>query len=148
MAINSAVNQGTLNRLRGSITVTDYPDLNVTAEYLGTGAIVISPEGNVTDFINTLTGRITSPVPYIPVTITVHMNRTQALAASWLSRAQSNSLIGNITITPDVTTFPNITVRNCGIATVPSQTYAGTDPDYPITISGYVIMNTELWEAA
>lgn len=148
MAVNTAVNQGTLNRLRGAITVTDHPELNITAEYLGVGAISIAPEGPVTDFINTLTGRITSPVPYIPVTITVHLNRTQSLAAAWLTQAQTNTLIGNITITPDVTTFPNMTVRNCGIASLPTQTYAGTDPDFPITISGYIIVNTELWEAA
>ena len=71
MGVNTAVNQGTLNRLRGAITVTDYPALNVTGEYLGVGAIVITPEGPVTDFINTLTGRITSPVPYKGLSATV-----------------------------------------------------------------------------
>lgn len=146
MAINSAVSQGTLNRLRGSIVVTDNSDLNVTSEYLSAGGISIAPEGNVTDFINTLTGRVTSPVPYLPVTITIHLNRAQSLAATWWNQAQTNSLIGNVTVTPDVTTFPNITVLNCGITSVPAQTYTGQDPDYPIVVQGYVIVNNTLWQ--
>lgn len=148
MAINSGTSQGTLDRLRGSITVTDIPDLNVTSDYLGVGGITVAPSGNVTDFINTMTGRVTSPVPYIPVEITINLLRTQSLGAAWFAQAQSNSLLGAITITPDVTTFPNIQVRNCGIATLPSQSYAGTDPSFDIVVSGYMIVNSELWAAA
>lgn len=148
MAINSGTAQGTLDRLRGSITVTDIPDLNVTADYLGVGGISVAPSAPVTDFIGTMTGRVTSPVPYIPVEITINMLRTQTLAASWYAQALSNSLLGSITITPDVTTFPNMTVKNCGITSLPTQSYAGTDPSFDIVVSGYIIVNSELWAAA
>lgn len=148
MAINSGTPQGTLDRLRGSITVTDNSDLNVTSDYLGVGGITVAPSGNVTDFINTMTGRVTSPVPYIPVEVTINMLRTQTLAAAWYDQALSNSLLGAVTITPDVTTFPNITLRNCGITSLPSQSYAGTDPSFDIVISGYMIVNAQLWAAA
>lgn len=148
MAINSGTSQGTLDRLRGSITVTDNSDLNVTSDYLGVGGITVAPSGNVTDFINTMTGRVTSPVPYIPVEVTINMLRTQTLAASWYDQALSNSLLGAVTITPDVTTFPNITLKNCGITSLPSQSYAGTDPSFDIVISGYMIVNAQLWAAA
>ena len=148
MAINSGTSQGTLDRLRGSITVTDNSDLNVTSDYLGVGGITVAPSGNVTDFINTMTGRVTSPVPYIPVEVTINMLRTQTLAAAWYDQALSNSLLGAVTITPDVTTFPNITLKNCGITSLPSQSYAGTDPSFDIVISGYMIVNAQLWAAA
>lgn len=148
MAINTATSQGTLNRLRASITVTDNPDLNVTSDYLGAGGISVAPSGNVTDFINTMTGRVTSPVPYIPVEVTINMLRTQTLGAAWYNQALSNSLLGAVTITPDVTTFPNISLRNCGITSLPTQSYAGTDPSFDIVVSGYMIINSELWAAA
>lgn len=146
MAINSAVYQGNLNRLRGSVVISDHPELNVTSEYLSTAGITVTPEGNVTDFINTLTGRVTSQVPYLPVTITINLNRAQTLAAAWWSQAQTNSLLGSISVTPDVSTLPNFTVMNCGIMAIPSQTFNGADPNYPITVQGYVIVNKELWE--
>lgn len=148
MAINSGTPQGTMDRLRGSITVTDFPDLNVTSDYLGVGGISWAPSGPVTDFINTMTGRVTSPVPYLPVEITINMLRTQTLAASWYSQVLSNSLIGQLTVTPDVTTFPNVTFKNCGIATLPTQSYAGTDPSFDIVVSGYMVINSQLWAAA
>lgn len=148
MAINSGISVGNLDRLRGSVVVSDYPELNVTAEYLTQAGISIAYEGNVTDFINVMTGRVTSQVPYLPVTITIPLNRAQSLAASWWAKAQTNSLLGLITITPDSTTYPNITVQNCAITTVPGQTYNGSDPTYTVTISGYVIVNSELWQTS
>lgn len=148
MAINQYTDQGTLDRLRGTVTVTNIPTLNVTGDFLGVGGITIAPSGNVTDFINTMTGRVASSVPYIPVEVTINMIRSQTLAAAWYNQARTNSLLGDMTITPDVTTFPNITLRNCGITTLPSQSYAGTDPSFDIVISGYMIVNSNLWEAS
>lgn len=146
MAINSGISVGNLDRLRGSVVVSDYPDLNVTSEYLTQAGISIAYEGNVTDFVNVMTGRVTSQVPYLPVTVTINLNRAQALATAWWSRAQTNSLLGLVTVTPDVTTYPNITVMNCAITTVPGQSYNGSDPTYTVTLSGYVIINNELWQ--
>ena len=148
MAINSGISVGNLDRFRGSVVVSDHPELNVTAEYLTQAGISIGYEGSVTDFINVMTGRVTSQVPYLPVTITINLNRAQSLAAAWWSRAQTNSLLGLVTVTPDTTTYPNITVQNCAIATVPGQNYNGADPTYTVTISGYAIVNSELWQAS
>lgn len=148
MAINTATFQGTMDRLRGAITVTNFPDLNVTSDFLGVNGITMSPSGPVVDFINTMTGRVTSPVPYLPVEITINLLRTQTLGAAWWSQAMTSGLLGPITISPDVTTFPNVTVLNCGIATLPTQSYAGTDPSFDVVVSGYIIINSDLWAAA
>ena len=45
------VQQGTLNRLRGSLTIPDLPELNVTAPFLGKEGIAMSFEGNSTVYI-------------------------------------------------------------------------------------------------
>lgn len=148
MAINTGTAQGTMNRLRGAITVTDIPDLNVTSDYLGVGGISMAPTGEVVNFIDTMTGRVTSPVPYLPVSITINLLRTQTLGAAWWNQALTTGLLGPITITPDVTTFPNVTVLNCGIMSLPTQSYAGTDPSFDVVVNGYIIINSDLWEAA
>lgn len=148
MAVNTAISQGNLNRIRGSVVFPSNPDLNVTAEYLGTGMISIAFDGNVTDFINTATGRVTSQVPYLPVTVTINLLRTQSLAQTWLTQAQTNSLLGTATVVPDATTLNNITIQNCAIMTVPGQSFDGGNPDFPITIGGYMIVNSELWETS
>lgn len=57
---NPLVPQGFLNRVRGAVTVTDIPALNVTASFLGKDAISMRPDSAATDIIPTLTGTVGS----------------------------------------------------------------------------------------
>ena len=60
MANNPLIPQGTVNRLRGSVIWNDFPQLNVTAPYLGTDGIGFSLDGESTVFLPTMTGAVTS----------------------------------------------------------------------------------------
>ena len=80
---NPQVPQGTLNRLRVSVAITQFPALNITPSYLGREMATLSFDGMVTTPIDTATGVVPSPEPYQRVTATVHLLRTQALANLW-----------------------------------------------------------------
>ncbi len=63
MAGSPLVSQGTISRIRGSLIVPNFPNLNITAPYLGKMGIHLSFEGSATPMIDTMTGRVTSPEP-------------------------------------------------------------------------------------
>lgn len=142
---NPQVPQGTINRLRGSVVITDFPQLNVTAPYLGRGGIVMRFGGNITARIPTLTGAVNSPEPYQEVTITVNLLKTQGLAAQYKSQIEDNSILGNITVTPDASTLPTYQLVNCSIENVADLNFAGENPDYPVTLVGYYQINSSLF---
>lgn len=74
---NPLVPQGFLNRVRGAVSITDKPALNVTASFLGKEGISMRPDTAATDIIPTMTGTVGSQAPYQQVTLTVHLLKTQ-----------------------------------------------------------------------
>lgn len=143
---NPLVNQGFLNRVRGSVSVTDDADLNVTASYLGTDAISLRPDTSAADVIPTLTGTVGSQAPYQQVTLTVHMLRTQALAARWQNRFAEDTSLGEIVVTPDATTFNSYTVLNAYLTNFQEIAITGRDPGFVAIISGYIVTNNTMWD--
>ena len=97
MAGNPLVDQGTLNRLRASVLVTQSPELNVTASFLGKEMIGLTLEGNATTGIPNAAGVTQSPEPYQLATLEIHLIKAQALADQWKQRMQTNTLLGDIT---------------------------------------------------
>lgn len=142
---NPLVPQGFLNRVRGSVTITDLPALNVTASYLGKDAISMRPDSNATDILPTLTGTVGSQAPYQQVTLTVHLLKTQGLAASYQQRFASDTSLGEVVVTPDATTFGNSTILNCYLVSFNELTLNGMDAGYGVTISGYLVTNNNMW---
>ncbi|UGC97726.1 hypothetical protein PQD17_gp13 [Pantoea phage PdC23] len=142
---NPLVAQGVLNRVRGTLSVTDTPALTVTASYLGKEGISIRPMGNATDILPTMAGTVQSQVPYQQVEITVHLLRTQSMGASWQSRIASNTDLGEVVVTPDAATFGDFTVYNTAIVTFGDFAVAGMDAGYQLTLSGYIITNNDMW---
>lgn len=142
---NPLVPQGFLNRVRGSVTITDLPALNVTASYLGKDAISMRPDSNATDILPTLTGTVGSQAPYQQVTLTVHLLKTQGLAASYQQRFASDTSLGEVVVTPDATTFGNYTVLNCYLVSFNEIQMNGMDAGYVVTISGYLTTNDKMW---
>lgn len=142
---NPLVPQGFLNRVRGSVTITDLPALNVTASYLGKDGISMRPDTNATDIFPTLTGTVGSQAPYQQVTVTVHLLKTQGLAASYQQRFASDTSLGEVVITPDATTFGNNTILNCYLVSFNEIQLNGMDPGYVVTISGYLTTNDKMW---
>ncbi|WP_313411335.1 hypothetical protein [Atlantibacter hermannii] len=142
---NPLVPQGFLNRVRGAVSVTDVPALNVTASYLGKDGISMRPDGPATDILPTMTGTVGSQVPYQQVTLTVHMLRTQGLAASYQQRFATDTALGEVVVTPDATTFGNFTLLNCYLINFNEMPFNGMDAGYVATISGYLVTNDNMW---
>ena len=147
MAGNPLVDQGTLNRLRATVTIPNNPQLNVTPAFLGPNAISMSLEGEVTRNLPTLAGTVTSPEPYQMVTVTIQLLRSQALSSLYKSTQETNSLIGPITVRPDAATLPDYIFQNCSITGTAPMTFNGGEPGYVITIKGYYPTNSSLWNA-
>lgn len=146
MAIgNPLVSQGVLNRVRGTLSVTDTPALTVTASYLGKEGISIRPIGNATDILPTMAGTVQSQVPYQQVELTVHLLRTQSMGAAWQSRISSDTNLGEVVLTPDAATFGDFTVFNTAIVTFADFSVAGMDAGYQLTLSGYIVVNNNMW---
>ena len=142
---NPLVSQGTLNRLLGSVIVTQYPQLNVTASYLGREALRLSWDGSATTMQPTLTGMVTSPEPYQGVTLTIHLLKTQTLAQLYFAQFLATSLLGPIVVYPDAAGFGPFPLFNCALETPRELSFAGEDPGYPITIRGTYYVNATLW---
>lgn len=145
MASNPLVAQGTINRLKGSITVTDNPALNVTAPFLGKRMIGLRLEGQASVPIGTATGIVQSPEPYMMATVTVNMLKTQNLSAQYKARMESNSVIGDIVVQPDTSTLPTYQIVNCSITSVEELSFAGEDAGYVVTLTGAYNINSSLW---
>lgn len=145
MANNPIVAQGTLNRVRCSIIVPNYTSLNITAPYMGKSFATIDFEGNFDEQIETATGAVTSPEPYVMATITVGILRTQSLASSWLTQAQTTSDLGEIVINSDTAAFPSITLSAAVIRSLEPGAYDGMDPVSRLTLRGVFYINNDLW---
>lgn len=146
MAIgNPLVAQGVLNRVRGTLSVTDSPQLTVTASYLGKEGISLRPVGVATDVIPTMAGTVGSQVPYQQVEVTLHLLRTQSMGDSWRARMQSDTSLGETVLTPDSATFSDFTIYNTFITNFQEFGVAGMDAGFVLTLSGYIIVNNNMW---
>lgn len=145
---NPLVDQGLLNRLRASVTVPGFRSLNVTASFLGKPGISMALEGESVEYINTMTGAVTSPNPYMVATIRISLLRTQGLAAQYKAQMESNALIGNVVVKPDASTLPSFQFYNCSIKSVGEMSFNGEDPVFGAMIGGYYIINNALWGAS
>lgn len=145
MAANPLVNQGTLNRVRGSVELTDFPQLNVTASFLAKEAIRLRLDGEATQYIETMTGAVTSRQPYLMVIVEMHLLRTQPLANQYKTQWETSSVIGDMTVTPDTSALGVYPLINCSINSVGEQSFAGEDPAYVVTMRGYYLINSDLF---
>ncbi|EMP7085056.1 hypothetical protein REZ51_001960 [Klebsiella variicola] len=142
---NPLVPQGFLNRVRGALSVTDTPALNVSASYLAKDGISLRPDGPATDIIPTMTGTVGSQAPYQQVTLTVHLLKTQGLGESYRQRFLTDTSLGELVVTPDATTLGNITLLNCYLVNFNELAFSGMDPSFVVTISGYMVTNDNMW---
>ena len=142
---NPLIQQGYLNKLAASITVPNFPNLNITAGYLGKKQISLALVGQSTTFIDTQVGAVISPEPYVKATVRAALLKTQPLAAYWKLQMETQAAIGPITVTTDSTSFPYYNFLNCAIETVDGLTFSGTDADYMVVVTGYYPQNASMW---
>lgn len=143
------VPQGFLNRLNSAVYFQALPSLNVTPSFLGKAGISLRFGSPATTSISTMAGRVLSPEPYLEATLTLDLLRTQNLAALWQTQIGSDTRLGDCTVYPDVATGTSgigvIEMLNCAVMDPPELAFAGTDPSFRITVSGYVDINSNLW---
>lgn len=145
---NPLVAQGQLNRLRASILVPDAPILNVTSAFLSKRGISLSFEGQSTVYLDTMTGAVISPEPYLKASVTVYLVKTLPPATAYKQALEFLSAIGDISVVTDATSFPNYDLANCSIMSNAEQSFAGDQPDYPITLGGIYYVNSSLFDQA
>lgn len=142
---NPQVPQGTLNRLRGSGTFAGNPQLNITASFLGKAGITME-FGEITDPIPTMTGIIQSPTPYMMVTVTYHLLKSQNLANVFKTQIERNSNVGDMTVRTDATTLSDYPLVNCAITAGPQGLdLAGTSADFIVKVVGTYYINSDLF---
>lgn len=145
MATNPLVAQGVLNRLRASINVIDSPELNGNASYFGDAGLSLALEGQATGQLLTLTGVVNSPEPFQMASVVVNMLKTQALAALWKARQETNSQLGEVVITGDAAAIGTYYLFNCSIESVKDMPMNGKDAGYVVTLKGIYYINSDLW---
>ncbi len=137
--------QGTINRIRGAVTLPDHPELNVTSSFLGKEGIRLSFDGNSTTYIDTMVAGVTSPEPYMKATITVHLLKTQNLSDLYKKQMESLALIGDATVRSDAQPLSPWGIINCAIQTVRELDFSGGDAGYVVSIGGYYPVNNSLF---
>lgn len=143
---NPLVSLGSLNRLVASVTYQNFPSLNVTPSFLGRDAIRLALDGDAVRFLPVLAGLVPSPEPYQGVTLTLNLLKTQTLAALYKSQQESQCLVGNCVVRPDVaTTLPPYDLINMAIETVRELSFSGEDASFTVTLRGYYLVNAQLW---
>lgn len=143
---NPLIDQGSLNRLRASVVINDFPSLNVTAPYLGEEGISITLDGDATAYLNTLTGAVTSPEPFQKVTVNIHLLKTQGLAGQYKAQQEALSLVGNIVVRPDSKALPAYDFNNCSIQGIRDLKLNGKDAGFMVRIGGIYIINQNLYD--
>jgi hypothetical protein len=139
------IQQGTLNRLRGSVVFASNATLNVTAPYLAREAISIAFEGDAGMLIPTLTGGVTSPEPYQMATVTINLLKSQALANAYKTQIETNVNVGDLSVIADSATLSDYQIGNCVLKGVRDVTYDGNVPGFVVTITGVYQVNSALW---
>jgi hypothetical protein len=146
MANNPLIDQGTLNRLRGSVTWNNFPSLNITAPYLNKQGISLALDGDATTFLPTMTGAVTSPEPYQMITLTCNILKTNGLAALYQAQMQNTTLLGPGTVKTDTSSLPSFPLLNCAIEGVRELPFNGEDAGFAVTIRGYWVVNNAMWD--
>lgn len=139
------VTQGTLNRLRATVSFPDHPELNITPSFLGKDMITVAPQGDVTHIIPTATGLVTSPEPYQIVEISAHVLRTNGLGDRFKKQQENLSTLGNATIRFDATTFSDMAITNTSIKSVDAIKVDGMEAGWVIHIQGAYLINASLY---
>lgn len=160
---NPLIAQGTLNRLVASVIWQNFPFLNVTPSFLNREGLRLSLDGEATRFLPTLTGAVTSPEPYQMVSLSINLLKTQPLSALYKAQMETNCLLGDGVIRPDVAIGGAVSgsvitavtgqtggltpydITNCALESVREQTYNGEDAGWTIMVRGYYLINSNLW---
>ena len=142
---NPLVSQGSLNKLRASITIPAFPTLNVTAPYLSKEGIRLSLQGESVIYLPTMTGAVTSQEPYMMAETVIHLLKSQALANLFKSQMETNALIGDFTVRPDATPLSPYGMTNGSIKSIRELDFSGENAVFAVTLGAYYLVNSSLF---
>jgi hypothetical protein len=146
MASNPLIDQGTINRIRASVVFASFSNLNVTAPFLHKEGVSLALDGESTTYLPTMTGAATSPEPYMMVTCTIGLLKTQSLSAQFKAQMERLSTIGAYTVYPDVSAgLPTYQIQNGSISSVREMKFNGEDVGWWVLLRGYYIINNDLF---
>lgn len=143
---NPLIAQGVLNRALTSVSVINFPGLNVTTGFFGTKVARLSFEGDASDYIATLAGAVPSPRLYQIVTLMMYLNKSQPLSAQWEQQRLTNTIIGDVNVITDSPTLPPYFMQNCTFQNVAELELTGESNDYPVSIKGLYPINSSLFQ--
>ena len=138
---NPLIDQGTLNRLRGSVTYANFPQLNVISANLAKEAIRLSLDGPATAYLPVMTGAVPSPEPYQICTLTINLVKSEIISNTYKTQFEDTVLIGPVTVRSDSITLGIYQLINCVLENVREQSYAGDDPAWSVTVKGTYQIN-------
>jgi hypothetical protein len=144
---NPLIDQGILNRIRGTFVLTNHPELNVTAPFLDRDGINFRLEGEMSTQHATMTGVVQSPEPYVPCSVVVALLKTQALAEAYKTQQENSVLLGPGVVFPDVAVsgLTQFQLYNLSIQNVGDLLFNGSTPIYAVTMRGFYIINNSLF---
>ncbi len=143
---NPLIDQGVLNRIKGSVTWANFPGLNVTAPFLDKEGINLHLEGGSSLQHGTMTGLVQSLEPYMPVSVVIALLKTQQLSDQYKVQMETSSLLGPGTVFPDVSTgLSQYSLQNMSIMSVGELLFNGTTPIFAVTCRGYYTVNNSLF---
>jgi hypothetical protein len=142
---NPQVSQGTLNRIRTHVVPVSFPNLQITASYMGKDMAEITFDDVFVDQEPTGTWFVNSPRPFVMGTLSVTVLRSQSLGNLWLAQIQLNAQIGDVATYADSAPFQTITLGDCSVTGFAPGKYDGGDPGVKLTLKGGLYVNGQLW---
>lgn len=144
---NPLIDQGVLNRVRGSVVWPNFPQLNVTAPFLDKEGINFRLSGDASLQHGTMTGVVQSPEPYMPCDVVIALLRTQGLSNLYKNQMEDNVILGGGVVYPDVAGggLSQYQLNNMSIVQVGELLFNGTTPMYAVTCRGYYVVNNSLF---
>jgi len=133
---------GVLNRLRASVVYNDFPQLNVTSNFLTTEGIRLALEGNATDLLPAMVSLVSSPAQYLAASITMSIVRSSSLAALYKIQFEDTTLMGLVSIFPDTDVLNPFTINNVALESIREMAMAGMEAAIVVTARGYYNVNT------
>lgn len=144
-ATNPLIAQGVLNRLIASVSWPSFPALNITPPFLSREGIRLALEGNSIVMLPTMTGTVLSKEPYMMISVTAHMLKSNALGPAYKAQMETDSALGNGVVRADTNNMTPWDIYNCGIESVRELDFSGNDAQFVVTMRGYYLVNNEMW---
>jgi hypothetical protein len=145
LGFNPQTTQGNLNRVATHIVVPTFPQLNANAGYMSKGLAVVTFEPPFVEQIETATGIVNSPRPFVMGQIVINLLRSQILANAWTLQVQANATIGTVLAFPDSNTLVPFSLSNASIYDLDPGAFDGVDPTFKVTLKGTFYINAAMW---